>query len=37
MSFLMKRITLYYLINCAVINSKISENNRKVLKQFYIL
>ena len=28
---------LYYLINCAVINGKISENNGKKIKQLYVM
>ena len=28
---------LYYLINCAVINGRISENNGKKIKQLYVM
>ena len=30
-------LNLYYLINCAIINGRLSEENGKVLKQAYIL
>lgn len=28
-------VNLHYLINCALVNNKISENNAKLLKQIY--
>lgn len=28
---------LYYLVNCAVINGRISENNGKKIKQLYVM
>lgn len=30
-------LNLYYLINCAIINGRLSEENGKVLKQEYLL